>query len=90
MSDPLSVAASISALLGMGFAVANGLYRIAKGIGSAGQEVRTYADEIDTFSKLLQRIGAELQQQSHNVSSYSRTLLLDIVSICKRVLDPMS
>ncbi|KAF2183328.1 hypothetical protein K469DRAFT_710852 [Zopfia rhizophila CBS 207.26] len=89
MSDPLSVTACILTLATTGFVVAKGLYQLANGIGSAGEEVRAYAEEIDSFSKLLQRIKAELQEGSNGASQYEQNLLLDIVGVCERVLGPL-
>ena len=85
MSDPLSIAAGVIGIAATGFAVARSLYRIADGIGTAGDEVRIYADEIDAFSKLLRKVREELlryDQIPHSTGS----LLEDVVHICERVL----
>lgn len=94
MADPFSLAANIIAVIIAGFKVAQGLNTLADGIGSAGKEVRIYADEIDSFPKLLQRIRELLSQdtssQPVNVFLYEQSILLDILSVCKRVLEPIN
>ena len=90
MADPLSISASIITLVGTGFAVAKGLYQVASGIGSAGQEVRVYADEIDSFAKLLAKIQEELVHRPQIASRRAQGLLEDILAVCERVLDPMN
>ncbi|ORY12214.1 hypothetical protein BCR34DRAFT_600778 [Clohesyomyces aquaticus] len=89
MSDPLSVTASLLTLVGSGFQAAKSLYNLANSIGSAGLEVRTYADEIDALSKLLQRIRSEILSKPKNAPLYAQNLLQDIVDVCKRALDPI-
>jgi ornithine cyclodeaminase/alanine dehydrogenase-like protein (mu-crystallin family) len=89
MSDPLSIAASVLAVVGAGCQVAKGLYQLADGIRSAGIEVRVYADEVDSFTKLLQRIRDQLLQRPAKSSTYEDNLLQDIVDVCKRALGPI-
>jgi hypothetical protein len=48
MADPLSITASILAVVIAGFKAAKGLYQLADGIGSAGMEARIYAEEIQS------------------------------------------
>jgi hypothetical protein len=90
MGDPLSVSASIVALVSAGVAVAKGLHQLADGIGSAGSEIRTYASEIGSFSKLLDVIKEEIIARPQNVSSKAERLFEDIVDICGKVLDPIN
>jgi hypothetical protein len=94
MADPFSLTANIIAVTIAGFKVAKGLNTLADGIGSAGKEVRIYADEIDAFSKLLQRVKDLLHdtQSSRLPDSlfYEQSLLLDILGVCKRVLEPIN
>ena len=85
MADPLGVIG----IAATGFAVAQGLYQIADGIGSAGQEVRIYADEVDAFSKLLKMVRAELLRPS-GVSLDEQSLVKDVMDICDRVLQPLN
>lgn len=89
MSDPLSIAAGVIGIAGTGFTVAQGLYQIADGIGSAGQEVRAHADEIDAFSKLLKRVRDELLRPSNDCLE-EQSLVKDIVDICEKVLLPLN
>jgi hypothetical protein len=90
MSDPLSLTAAILAVVTAGFQVAKGLHQLADGIGSVGMEARIYAEEIDSFSKLLQRIKEQVLQQPEQFSSFEMNLLQDIVDVCKRVLHPIN
>ena len=90
MSDPLSVTAAIVAVVTVGFQVAKGLHQLADGIGSVGMEARIYAEEIDSFSKLLQRIKEQVLQQPEQFSSFEMNLLQDIIDVCKRVLHPIN
>jgi predicted hotdog family 3-hydroxylacyl-ACP dehydratase len=87
--DPLSLAANIIAVTFAGFKVAKGLHSLADGIGFAGREVRIYADEIDSFAKLLGRVKEQLSQGGDECS-YEKYLLQDILHVCKRVLEPIN
>lgn len=89
MSDPLSIATAVIGIAATGFTVAQGLYQIADGIGSAGKEVRIYADEIDAFSKLLKAVRAELLRPPP-VSFDEQSLVNDVLDICDRVLLPLN
>ncbi len=89
MADPLGLAAGVIGIAATGFAVAQGLYQIADGIGSAGQEVRIYADEIDAFSKLLKMVRAELLRPS-SIFLDEQSLVRDVMDICDRVLQPLN
>jgi hypothetical protein len=85
MAEPLSITANILAVAMTGFKLAQGLYQLADGIGSAGKEVRVYADEIDALSKLLQLIRIHIESAPAEFS-YERTLLRDILDACGRIL----
>jgi hypothetical protein len=89
MAEAIGLAASILQIAGVGLAVAKGLYSIADGIGSAGREVRAYADEINGFSKLLYRVRIEILQ-TPGINHDEQNLLKDILDICDRVLKPFN
>jgi len=89
MSDPFSVAISITKVATAGFQVAQGLYEIANGIGSAGLEVRFYAKEITSFSKALQLIQAKVIQLV-GISFDELELVTGITDICEAVLAPLT
>jgi hypothetical protein len=89
MPDPISLAAAIIAIFTAGFNISRGLYNIANGIGSAGAEVRVYADEFDSFAKLMVRICETLKQQPEP-SPRIQHLLLDITGICVRIIKPFN
>ncbi len=88
MADPFSIASGAAGIVSMGFSIAHGLFQIAQKIGSAGDEVRVYAEEIDTFSKLLGHIKAEIER-STDISVAIQSLIKDVMDICGRVLVPL-
>ncbi|RYP40283.1 hypothetical protein DL767_001826 [Monosporascus sp. MG133] len=88
MSDPFSIASGAAGIISLGLTIAQGLFQIADGIGSAGQEVRIYAEEINAFSKLLKRVKTELED-STDVSVDIQSLINDVIDICNRVLKPL-
>jgi hypothetical protein len=90
MADPLSISASIIAVVGAGFKVAKGLHQLADEIGSASVEVRVYGEEIDSFAKLVQRIREQITQRAGQVSSFEENLLRDIIDVCGRVMRPIN
>jgi hypothetical protein len=87
MADPLSITASVVGIVTLGFQVAKGLYQFADGIGSAGEEVRLYAGEINEFSKLLNHIRTQILE-SPNIPFDSRSLIRDVIDVCDKVLQP--
>lgn len=87
VTDPLSITASIVGLVTLGFQVVKGLYQIADAIGSAGEEVRLYAGEINRFSKLLNLIRAQILA-TPDIAFDSRSLIKDVIDICHKVLQP--
>jgi hypothetical protein len=87
MADPLSIAASIVGIVTLGFQVVRGLYQIADCIGSAGKEVRLYAEEINQFSQLLSHIRAQILA-APDIPFNSRSLIKDVVDICDKILQP--
>jgi hypothetical protein len=89
MSDPLSVAASIAGVVTAGFKVAQGLYQIADGIGTAGVEVRVYAKEISAFSKVLHLIKEKVLRPARGTVD-ELVLVKDITDICQEVLAPLT
>ncbi|KAL1591703.1 hypothetical protein SLS60_011702 [Paraconiothyrium brasiliense] len=88
MSDPLSVSASVLTVVGSGFAIAKELYQIADGIGSAGAQVRIYADEIRLFSELLGHTRDELRNNSQRPRPRAEHLIMDILHVFESVLEP--
>lgn len=87
MADPLSITASIVGIVTLGFQVAKGLYQFADGIGSAGEEVRLYAGEINEFSRLLNHIRTQILE-SPDLPFDSRSFIRDVVDVCDKVLQP--
>ncbi|KAM0259735.1 hypothetical protein ACHAQJ_003169 [Trichoderma viride] len=89
MSDAFSSANGAMGIISLGLTIAQGLFQIADGIGSAGQEVRGYGEEINTFAKLLKHVRTELES-SNDVSVDIQSLINDVVDICDRVLQPFN
>ncbi|KAF2117990.1 hypothetical protein BDV96DRAFT_644323 [Lophiotrema nucula] len=89
MTDPLSVAASVLTLATTGFAIAKGLYHIANEIGSAGEEVRLYSQEVDGTCQVLQNILFALEEHHAQGIVYEQILLASIVSVCSRLMEPL-
>lgn len=89
MADPLSVAGSITGVVALGFQVAKGLYKLADGIGSAGKEVRAYANEVDSFSKLFRHVRQHVLEHTEGRKHETDSLIMDILSVCDRVLEPL-
>jgi hypothetical protein len=87
MSDLFGSANGTMGIISLGLTIAHGLFQIADAIGSAGLEVRSYAEEINTFAKLLKHIKTELDS-STDVSVDIRSLVNDVVDICDSVLKP--
>ncbi|KAL2811777.1 nucleoside phosphorylase domain-containing protein [Aspergillus granulosus] len=87
MADPLSITASIVGIVTLGFQVAKGLYQFADGIGSAGEEVRLYAGEVNEFSKLLNYIRTQILD-SPDLPFNSQSLIRDVIDVCDKVLQP--
>ncbi|KAF1972590.1 hypothetical protein BU23DRAFT_161035 [Bimuria novae-zelandiae CBS 107.79] len=89
MADPISVTASILTLLGSGIAIAQELYQLADGIGSAGQQVRFYADEVCLFSELLGHTREDFQRSLHKPGPRAEQLVMYILDVFERVLEPL-
>ena len=68
--------------------IAKALYQISDRIGSSRREVRVYANEIDSFSKLLNQVKTELDKPT-SVSADLQSLIKDVVDICNRALTPL-
>jgi hypothetical protein len=62
MADPLSVTASVIAVVTAGVAISKGLYQIAETMGSAGTDVRWYANDIRLLTTVLDGISDQLQK----------------------------
>ena len=88
MAEPLSVTASSIAVATFSFQVAQGLYRIADGIGSSGKEVRDAAQEISAFSQLLMSIKTEVSRPT-SISLAEQNLVHDVVEVCENILKPL-
>ena len=88
MAEAVGLAASIIGIAGAGFAVAKCLYSIVDSLGSAGVEVRAYADEICAFSRLLGRVRDEMLRPG-GIQKETQSLLADILEACERVVSAL-
>lgn len=87
MADPLSIATGIAGVVATGFSIAQSLHQIADTIGTAGIEVRIYAKEISSFSKVLQLIKEKVFRVIGNTVL---VLVKEITDICEEVLAPLA
>jgi len=90
MVDPLSVTASVIAVAAAGLRISKGLYQIANTMGSAGQEVRSYADDTRSVTTVLEGISDQLNKKAKHSWTKAERVILDILDICKSVLGPMN
>ncbi|KAJ6440248.1 Complex 1 LYR protein [Purpureocillium lavendulum] len=89
MADPFGIVSGSAGIISLGFTIAQGLLQIADAIGSAGREVRIYAEEINAFSKLLKYVRTELQS-STDIALDLQSLVNDVMDVCDRVLHPLN
>ncbi|KAH7411875.1 hypothetical protein DE146DRAFT_732260 [Phaeosphaeria sp. MPI-PUGE-AT-0046c] len=89
MAGPLSVTASVVAVVTAGVIIAKGLYQIADNMGSAGQEVRIYASDIQLMASVLEGIGDQLQKKTRQSWSKAEGVIEDILNVCKNILGAM-
>lgn len=90
MAEPLSIAASVIAVVTLAGTVSKSLHDIASSIGSAAIEIRQYADEIESFSRLLQNIRRELGKRGRKRKGQTKELVESLVDICQKVLEPFN
>lgn len=88
MTDPFSIASGAAGIVSLGLTIAKTLFLVADGIGSAGVEVRSHAEEIDSFSKLLDLIRIKLDECS-SIYPEIRSLVSEVVIVCGKVLTPL-
>jgi hypothetical protein len=87
MAEGLGIVAGVFGVSAAGFRVAQGLYRIADAIGSAGEEVRLFATNTDVFSHMLYGLSQTLEA-SPNPTSRLLVTTEDAVVLCKQILEP--
>lgn len=90
MTDPLSVTASVAAVITIGVSIAKGLYQIADTMGSAGREVRVYASDIQLMSSVLEGISDQLHKKARQSWSKAERVIEDILAVCNEILEPMN
>lgn len=86
--DPLSISAGVIAITTVSVQVAEGLYKLADGIGTAGQEVRASADRVSNFSTLLMSLNHEISKPT-KISPVEQVMVLDIVGVCRGLMQPL-
>ncbi|KAE9990883.1 hypothetical protein Vi05172_g7671 [Venturia inaequalis] len=86
--DPLSISAGVIAITTVSIKVAKGLYKLADGIGTAGQEVRVSADRVSNFSTLLMSLNHEISKPT-KISPVEQVMVLDIVGVCSGLMQPL-
>ncbi|OAL57371.1 hypothetical protein IQ07DRAFT_582557 [Pyrenochaeta sp. DS3sAY3a] len=90
MADPVSITASILTLVASGMAIAKGLHTIANTMGSAGQEVRFYATDIQLLASVLENISEQLNKKARRSWSRAEHVILDIIDVCREILEPLN
>lgn len=90
MADPVSITASILTLVASGMAIAKGLHTIANTMGSAGQEVRFYATDIQLLASVLENISEQLNKKARRSWSRAEHVILDIIDVCSEILEPLN
>ena len=83
----LDVAAGVIGIASVGVSVAKGLFEIADGIGSAGEEVRLCAADTDMFCRMLMDLSTILQE-SGTPGSQAQNIAEDLLNVCERVVNP--
>lgn len=91
MSDLLSVTVGVGSVAALGLSIAKGLYEIADDMGTASQEVRIYADEVDGFVKLLLHIQTTMDETMCAVRKVAdiKVQVQTIVETCFGILKPL-
>jgi hypothetical protein len=90
MADPLSVTASVIAVVTAGVAISKGLYQIAETMGSAGTDVRWYANDIRLLTTVLDGISDQLNKKPKQSWSKAERVIMGILDVCNGVLGPMN
>ncbi|OAA53443.1 hypothetical protein SPI_09371 [Niveomyces insectorum RCEF 264] len=91
MADPLSITASVAGVAALGYSIAKGLYQIADDMSVAGLEVRVYANEIDSFAKLLLNVQSTVDGLTCSAAEIAKikTHIKEILDNCDRILKPL-
>jgi hypothetical protein len=89
---PMAELGTIAAIVGIataGVQIANGLYKIAEALKSAGTDVRNIADEVSLLSDVLENLGKELRKNSAAAhqppASYDGSLAKKLINLCERL-----
>jgi len=89
MAYQVSIAENIAKVVGAGFELTQQLYKIADRVGASGSEVRSYAKEINAFSKVLLLIKTQTSL-SHSISALKLNLVKEITDLCHEILAPLT
>jgi len=84
--DPLSLTASIIAVVDVGVEISTQLSRLARKMKNAGKEVAEIADEINSLSSAVQNLHLCLKEGMHRGEPvYSECMVVDIEHLLKRI-----
>ena len=89
MADRLSIAETATGVVVKGMNVAHGFYKIADAIGTIGNEIRTFATEISSFSKVLS-LTREKMLRPKGGAIEELSLFMDLSDICDQILTPLN
>ncbi|KAI1091000.1 hypothetical protein F5B19DRAFT_291467 [Rostrohypoxylon terebratum] len=77
-------ASAIAGLFSLGIQITTALYAVADGIGSAGEEVRSVARDVDTAMQVMKTIQGVLDKQPH-INDEISGIIKRIMDICHQI-----
>ncbi len=83
----VGLAAAVLGIASAGLTVAKGFIQIADTIGSAGEQVRIVAAELDAFSAMLLQLK-EILKTPTVASRDAQKTAEDTIEVCERILNP--
>lgn len=88
MTDKLSIAETTTGVVVKGMDVAQGFYKIADAIGATGNDIRVFATEISSLSKVLS-LTREKMLRPKGGAIEELSLFMDLSDICDQILTPL-
>lgn len=85
MADPLSVAASVVSLVGVGVHLSTGLYDVCETISSAQDDIEDIASDLTSFVVVVDELGKILAAPGRIYSDNLESNLLNIIKQCRHV-----
>lgn len=85
MADPLSIAVSVSSLVGVGLRLSTGLYHICETISSAQDDIEDIASDLTSFVVVIDELGKIFAAPGRLYSDTLESNLLNIIKKCRHV-----